>query len=202
MNRIRSLGISIALASSCAFSVCASPSPSLDENRAATVQSVIEQVKVALSAAQTELAKRNLKNLPPMKQVDVDLQTVILEKSGAKFKFWIISIGATYEKDHSQEMTISLVPPSPGNPSSISTLSLTQSLVDAIVSAAEGINDAGNGTVPLATSSVVLKISFTVKKNSSGGLSTPELAPVSADVTGDLSKTAVQTLTLTFARQK
>lgn len=167
-------------------------------SQGATVQAVIEQVKAALSDAQNELAHRNLTNFPPLKQVDLALQTVFTKKVGSTFKFWIISIGGAWEKDRSQELDISLTPPNAGNPHQISTESLTQSLVGAIVSAAEGVSGAGQGAIPLKTATVVVKISFTVKADANGGLSTPQLSPITADVSGDLSKTAVQTLTLTF----
>jgi hypothetical protein len=169
-----------------------------DPSQAAAVQDVIGQVKDALSDAQTDLAKQNLKSLPALSKVDLDLQTVIAKKAGATFQFWIISIGGTWEKDRSQELDISLVPPNPGNPKQISTASLTQSMVQAIESAAHGVSGAGDGSIPLKTSSVVIKISFTVKLDGSAGAKTPELLPITADVSGDLSKTAVQTLTLTF----
>ena len=174
----------------------------VDTSQATTVQAVIDQVKQALSDAQTELAKEKLNNLPPLKQVDLALQTVIAEKAGGGFKFWIISVGGTLEKDRSQELDIALVPPSPGGPKQISTASLTQSMVQSIVSAAQGINTAGDGNIPLKTSSVVIKISFTVKLDGNAGLKTPELSPITANASVDLAKTAVQTLTLTFGNAK
>lgn len=173
---------------------------SADTSQATTAQAVIDQVKQALSDAQTQLARENLKNLPPLKQVDLALQTVITEKAGGGFNFWIISIGGTWQKDRSQELDITLVPPSPGGPKQISTASLTETLVQSIVSAAQGINTAGNGNIPLKTSSVVLKISFTVKLDGNAEIKTPQLLPITANATGDLAKTAVQTLTLTFGK--
>ena len=199
MKYISCLVFVLSLTSSSGIFAAGHETPKVDLSQAVTVQSAIEQVKQALSDAQTDMSREHLKNFPPLKQVDLALQTVFAEKVGGGFKFWIISIGGSWEKDRSQELDISLVPPNPGNPKKISTNSLTQSLVQAIVSAAEGVNNAGEGEIPLNTSSVVVKISFTVKKDVNGGVSTPELSPITADSTGDLSKTAVQTLTLTFS---
>lgn len=171
----------------------------VDTSQATTVQAVIDQVKQALSDAQTELAKEKLNNLPPLKQVDLALQTVIAQKGSSGFSFWIISVGGIWEKDRSQELDITLVPPNPGGPKQISTSSLTQTMVQSIVSAAQGINTAGNGNIPLKTSSVVVKISFTVKLEGNVGAKTPQLSPITASASVDLAKTAVQTLTLTFS---
>lgn len=185
------------LFSSTAFAA-GSDTSNFDPTQATEVQYVIGQVKEALSDAQTDLAKEKMTSLPSLSKVDLALQTVIAKKAGATFSFWIISIGGTWEKDRSQELDVSLVPPSPGNPKKISTGSLTQSMVQAIESAAYGVSGTADGSIPLKTSSVVIKIAFTVKGDASGDVKTPALLPITADATADLSKTAVQTLTLTF----
>jgi len=160
-----------------------------------SIEAVVSQVKQALAAVQTNLANTGL---PPLKQVKLTLQTVATKKGGVTLKLWVINIGGTYEKDKTQQIDIILTPPAPGAPKQVGAVSLTQELEDAIFSAAQGVKNAGTGPSPLNFSSLDVQLSFTVKGDASGGAAIA-IVPITLDFTGDLSKTAVQTLTVSFA---
>jgi hypothetical protein len=159
-----------------------------------SIEAVVGQVKAALSDVQTTLANSGL---PPLKQVKLALKTTVAKKGGAKFQFWVITIGGTYEKDKAQEIDIVLTTPSSGNPKQVSTASITQELEDAIVSAAQGVQKANSPTIPLKWKSLDVQLGFTVKAEGTGGLNIT-IVPITADFSGDISKTAVQTLTVSF----
>jgi len=93
-----------------------------------------------------------------------------------------------------------LTPPKPGNVQKISSTSVTEALEAAIVSAATGVKDVGNAPIPLHLSSLDVQLGFTVKSDVNGdGKPVITILPVTLDFSGDLSKTAVQQLTVSFA---
>jgi len=160
-----------------------------------SIEAVVGQVKQALASVQTTLATSGL---PPLKQVKISLQTTAAKKGGVTLKLWVINIGGTYEKDKTQQVDIVLTPPVPGAARPVGAVSIAQELQDAIVSAAQGVANAGAGPIPLKFSSLDIQLGFTVKGDVNGGAAIAIL-PITADFTGDLSKTAVQTLTVSFA---
>jgi hypothetical protein len=168
--------------------------PSLTSAQVSSIDAVIGQVKQALADVQTTLANSNL---PPLKQVKLSLQTTATKKGGFVLKLWVINIGTTYEKDKTQQIDIVLTPPAAGNPKRVGTESITQELEDAIVTTAEGVKNASTGPVPLKVSTLNIQIGFTVKGDVNGGAAITIL-PITADFSGDLSKTAIQTLTVSF----
>jgi len=184
------------------FSNCqqvqATPPPPSTSEQSSSIEEVINQVKQALADVQTKLSE---KDLPALKQVKLSLQTTVSKKGGLTLKFWIINIGGTYEKDRAQQIDIVLTPPSAGNARLVGTESFTQNLEDAIISAVEGVNKASTtGTFPLNFSSLDVQLKFTVKSDASGGVGNKiTIIPITADFSGDLSKTSVQTLTISFA---
>ena len=160
----------------------------------AEISAVLDQIKQALADIQTDLAS---KSLPPLKQVKLSLKTTVSGKAGASFKLLVITVGGTWEKDKVQQVEIVLTPPEPGNARQIATESITQVLEDAIISAAQGVQDANVGAIPLRFSSLVVTLEFTVKSGGTAG-ATPVLGPVAVNVSGNVSKTAVHTVTVTF----
>jgi hypothetical protein len=169
--------------------------PSPTSAQVSSIDAVVGQVKQALADVQTTLANSKL---PPLKEVKLSLQTTATKKGGLTLKLWVINIGTTYEKDKTQQINITLVPPAPGAPRAVSTASITQELENAIVTTAEGVKNAGTGPVPLKVSNLDIQIGFTVKGDVNGGAAITIL-PITADFSGDLSKTAIQTLTVSFA---
>jgi len=158
------------------------------------IDSVITQVKNALADVQTKLANEQL---PPLKSVTLTLQATASKKGGVKIKLWIFSIGHEWTKEKSQEVVIVLTPPKAGNAVNIATETLTQEFEDAIVDAAQGAKNAGKGTIPLKLTSLSAELGFTVKGDTSGGANV-EISPITAEFSGDLSKTAIQKVKVLF----
>lgn len=165
------------------------------DDRAVTINTVVNEVQDALANVQTVLAQNQM---PPLKEVKLSLQTVASTKAGGTLQFWIISFGDTWEKDKAQQLTITLIPPPAGTSHKVAAETLTKDLEDAIVSVARGVKGSNVGTVPLELSTLEVQLGFTVKSDMSGGLS-PKIIPITPAFTGDLAKTAVQTLTISFA---
>jgi NTP-dependent ternary system trypsin peptidase co-occuring protein len=189
------LGCTIGLSSALAFGLPPATQVNTNNGQISSIDAVVGQVKQALAAIQTTLAGSGL---PPLKQVKLTLQTVAAKKGGVTLKLWVINIGGTYEKDKTQQIDIVLTPPEPGAPAPVGAASITQELQDAIVSAAQGVKNAGSGPIPLKFNSLDIQLGFTVKGDVNGGAAIA-IVPITVDFTGDLSKTAVQTLTVSFA---
>ena len=186
----------VSLASQITFSQDQSPVPTAAANaQISSIESVVGQVKQAIAQVQSTLAGSGL---PPLKQVKLSLQTVATKKGGVTLKLWVINIGGTIEKDKTQQIDIVLTPPPPGAAAPVGAVSLTEELQQAIVNAAQGVKNAGSGAIPLKFSSLDVQLGFTVKGDVNGGAAVTIL-PITLDFTGDLSKTAIQTLTVSFA---
>lgn len=178
-------------------SQCAQPSSDMknaEDKQIVAIDAVVCQVKTALADVQTKLAN---KKLPPLKSVTLTLQTIASKNGGLHIKLWIISIGHVWTKEKSQEVVIVLTPPSAGNPIEIATQTLSEELEDAIISAAEGVSNAGQGKIPLKLSSLSAELGFTVKGDTSVDANVV-ISPVTVEFKGDLSKTAVQKIKVVF----
>jgi Trypsin-co-occurring domain 2 len=192
---LRGLVFGCCLIASFASGNAQTPSSTISDSQVSSIDAVVSQVKQALASVQTSLATSGM---PPLKQVKISLQTTATKKGGVTLKLWVINIGGTYEKDKTQQIDIVLTPPAPGAPKAVGTVSITQELEDAIFSAAQGVKNAGSGAIPLKFTSLDIQLGFTVKGDLNGGANIT-IVPITADFTGDLSKTAVQTLTVSFA---
>ncbi|MGF6859281.1 trypco2 family protein [Paraburkholderia sp. CI3] len=159
------------------------------------IRTVLSQIQQALANVQTTLAESNL---PPLSEVTLDLQTVVKVKGSGSASLWIVTVGGSLEKDKIQQIVLSLVPPKPGNPKNVAAETLTHALEQAIVSAAQGVKDANKGGVPLRPSKLSVTLQFTVEGNANGDIGT-KITPITADFKGDLTKTAIQKLTVNFA---
>jgi hypothetical protein len=169
---------------------------SASPNESVTIQAVVSQVKEALSNVQTKLAKNQL---PPLKSVKLTLQTVATSKAGGKISFWVITIGGSLQKEASQEVVLELVPPKAGNPANISSESFTKALEDSIFDAAQGVEGAGEGTIPLQLNNLSVTLGFTVTAEGTAGAKLT-LAPVTLDVSGQKDKKVVHKLEVTYGR--
>jgi hypothetical protein len=168
----------------------------VSDQQVVAIQSVLTEVRDALVRVQKTLKG---KKYPPLAAITLTLQTVTSKEGGFQFKLWVITIGGKWEKEKSQEVVIQLTPPSHLDPSQVATQSLTSALESAIVSAAEGAQDAGSQEFPLNFSGLSANIGFTVKKTGNAGASI-EISPVTVDFSGSLSKTAVHSLKVVFGK--
>ena len=170
-----------------------------DASQVVAIQTVIAQVRDALTRVQKDL---DGKQLPPLASVDLTLKTVVEKDAGGTFKLWIISFGVKREKDETQTLTIHLTPPSKDNPQKVGAASLTAALESAIVSAAEGAQQSGTKDYPLKFSGLTLSLDFTVKTTGSGGISIPTITPITVDLSGHVAKNATQTIKIVFEDAK
>ncbi|MBZ5567219.1 MAG: hypothetical protein LAN64_05125 [Acidobacteriia bacterium] len=168
------------------------------DTQVVAIETVLTQVQAALIRVQKQLTN---KKLPLLKSVTLTLQTTVTKEVGAQLKLWVITIGGKIERDRAQEIVIQLTPPSPQNATKVGTEDLGAALESAIVSAAQGVNAAGTPQLPLQFSGLSASIGFTVKKEGIAGANV-SLTPITADFSGDLSKTAVQNIKVVFGEVK
>jgi hypothetical protein len=124
------------------------------------------------------------------------LQTVITTAVNGKIKFLIFSFGMSWEKERSQELVLTLIPPTPAPQFS----SLAGKLADAIVEAAEGVRNAGSGTQPLNLDRLNVMVAFVVTLQGSGG-ATFDIQPVTLELSGNLKKKALHKVELRFKQK-
>jgi hypothetical protein len=172
--------------------------PLADDEQVVAIQTVLGEVREALIGIQRTLSQDNY---PLLTSVTLTLQTTVAKQVGGQIKLWVITLGKKWEKAKSQEVVIQLTPPSPSSPRTVAGESLTAALESTIVSAVEGVQNAGTPELPLKFTGLQASISFAVKKGTSGGARI-ELLPISADFSGDLSTTAVQNIKVVFGTVK
>lgn len=169
--------------------------PETAADRSAAIEEVIGQVQAALAKVQTKLAEQNF---PPLKDVKLTLQTVVTRKAGGEIKLGVANAQAGWEKARTQQISITLVPPPAGHLKLGLEPSLTEDFEAAILSAADGLQKARSGPVPLVASAVEVEIDFTVKLTGGGGGSVA-LLPVTLGADASVSAATVQNLRLEFA---
>lgn len=166
------------------------------DQRGILIGRVLAEIQRALTKTQRDLA---FEKLPPLQSVTLDLVAEAKREVGAKINLYIVSFGKKWEKDRSQEIELSLKPPSPNVAVKTGKVpSVSDELVSAIESAALGVRNASaNANVPLQPSELKVVLSFVVKGDTSGGAKF-EIVPVTVDLSGDLANSATQKITVVF----
>jgi hypothetical protein len=179
--------------------VAAAQAPATVTESGAAIDSVLAEVQNGLAVAQTEIEKLRM---PPLESVTLTLQTEYNSKAGPKLKLFVLSFGATWERQRSNELVLKLVPPNPGKSVQMSkTEGLSDQLVEALVSVAVGVKDASNRKPPLNLESLKAEFGFVVK-TSVNGAAKFEILPVGVELGGDFSKKAVHKIAVSFASPK
>jgi len=168
---------------------------SQNSNNTVTIQAVVAQVKEALSNVQTKLTA---KQLPPLKSVKLTLQTVATSKAGGKISFWVITIGGSLQKEASQEVVLELVPPKPGRPVNMSSETFTNALEDSILEAAQGVQGADQGSLPLELQNLTVTLGFTVTAEGAAGAKLT-LTPVTLGISGQKDRKVVHRLEVAYS---
>jgi Trypsin-co-occurring domain 2 len=168
--------------------------PASDQTEVATIDAVVKQVQDALTKVQKDLKG---KHLPQLKSVTLTLNTVVQKQVGASIKLWVITLGGKHETDQTQEVTVTLAPPSPKNPINVGAVSLSEALQSAIESAAQGVQSAAVGEYPLKFSGLTATIAFAVKNSGEAGGSI-QILPISISLTGNVAKNQTQTIKVVF----
>ena len=160
------------------------------------VDEVLTEIQTALAKVQKDLA---FEKLPPLKSVTLDLVAEAKIQVGHKINLFIVTFGQKWEKDRSQEIEITLTPPNPNLPlKAAKGPSVSDELASAIENAAQGVQKArDNKDVPLEASGLKVVLSFVVKGDTSGGAKF-EIAPITADLSGDWAHSATQKITVLY----
>ena len=120
------------------------------------------------------------------------------DQGGGSVKLWVITLGGSLEQDSTQQIDIVLKPPQPGGSRKVSSGSVVKDLETAIMSVAEGVRKAGEEPNPLTLASFDVQITFAIKATANGA-GIIEILPLGPSLSGSVSKTATQTLTVSFA---
>src|SRR6266446_4736351 len=160
-------------------------SPQTPSAQEILIDKLLSEIQLALANAQKQLAAENM---PHLESVTLDLVTEAKRDAGGKINLYIVSFGKKWERDRSQEVEITLKPPSATLPLPVGKgPSVSDQLVSAIVSAARGVQNARkNKDVPLVTTGLKVVLNFVVKGDLSGGVKF-EIAPITVDLSGDLT---------------
>jgi hypothetical protein len=160
------------------------------------IAELLNEVQKGLADAQAELQGARF---PALESVTLTLQTEVVRRGEAGITILIFSFGRKWEKERAQEMTLTLRPPEAAPPTAARVRpSVSAELVAAIVAAARGVKEAGDRQPPLHLARFEATFSFVVKTDTRGGLPF-EIVPVSAELQGDLTRTARHSITITFS---
>lgn len=171
----------------------------VSSKREATIPNVLNEVQKALVKAQTQIADLGM---PPLKSVTLTLQTGLIGKGGPKADLVVVSLGQTWQKERSQELILELIPPEPYTPIEIASKpELSDQIVEAIVSAATGVQAARSGKPPLLLNSLQAEFTFVIDTETHGGLAF-KIIPVSLDLGGELKSKALHKIKVIFERSK
>lgn len=162
------------------------------------IDEFLKQVQLALAQVQKDLVDNNL---PPLQSVTLNLSTEAKKDVGGKVNLYIVSFGHKIEKGRTQELEITLKPPNPSAPLKVGKVpSVADQLENAILSAARGIKGARqNAQVPLEPTGVKVTLNFVVKSDTSGGVKFT-IAPVTADLSGDINDQVTQKITVVYQK--
>jgi hypothetical protein len=160
------------------------------------LENLLTEVKEALAVAQ-QLAKE--KNLPALESVTLTLQTVAVKGLGGTVRLFIFKLGATTTTTGTSKIVLTLTPPGPSEEKALGPVE--SNLVNAMLAASEAVKAARGSLSGFEAKQVVCEYSFGVKEEGSGTVGlTLELVPISVEVGGDVSKQAIQTVTVSFKR--
>lgn len=168
----------------------------LDSGQGVLIDQLLTEIQTALANVQKDL---KFENMPPLKSVTLDLVVEAKREVGPKVNLYVITFGKKWERDRSQEIEVTLTPPSPNLPlKAAQGPSVSEELVSAIEDAAKGVQKArDNKDVPLDASGLKVVLSFVVKGDTSGGVKF-QIVPITVDLTGDLAHSATQKITVLF----
>jgi hypothetical protein len=160
------------------------------------IDQLLQQIQIGLAKVQKDLTQDDI---PPLQSVTLNLVAEAKKEAGGKINLYIVSFGKKWERDKTQEIEITLKPPSPNKPAPVAQgPTVADELINAIENAARGVHAARqNKQVPLTPTGLKVVLGFTVKTDTSGGVKFT-ISPVTADLSGDLAKSAIQKVTVVY----
>ena len=168
---------------------------SLSDQDVVSIQDVVKQIKQALAEAQIKLKTQNVFRI---KTVTLTLQTVATKKIGGTFKLWIITFGHEVQKETTQQIVVQLG--RPATPAAALQATIDEELVNAIVTASQGVKNSDVGPFPLQPQKLTIDLSFVITRDTTVGGSFV-VTPVSLDLKGDFKNQATHKMSLEFDTQ-
>jgi NTP-dependent ternary system trypsin peptidase co-occuring protein len=168
---------------------------SISDKDVVAIQDVVKQIKQALAEAQSKLKTQNVFRI---KTVTLTLQTVATKKIGGTFKLWIITFGHEVQKETTQQIVVQLG--RPATPTSALQATIDEELVNAIVTASQGVKNSDVGPFPLQPQKLTIELSFVITRDTTAGGSFA-VTPVSLDLKGDFKNQATHKMSLEFDTQ-
>jgi len=173
----------------------ATDAPSVSDQDVVAIQDVVKQIKQALAEAQSKLKTQNVFRI---KTVTLTLQTVATKQIGGTFKLWIITFGHQVQKETTQQIVVQLG--RPATPAAALQATIDEELVNAIVTASQGVKNSDVGPFPLQPQKLTIELSFVITRDTTAGGSF-SVTPVSLDLKGDFKNQATHKMSLEFDTQ-
>lgn len=165
------------------------------DTQGVVIDQLLKEVQIGIAKVQNDLGGDGI---PPLQSVTLNLTAEVKKDVGGKINLFIVSFGHKWEKGLTQEVEVTLKPPTPKKLVGRGAPSVADQLVKAIESAARGVQAArANKDVPLVASGLKVVLSFVVKGDTSLGAKF-EIIPVTVDLSGDLQNSAVQKITVIY----
>ncbi len=181
------------LALTLSLTACSTTEPPPTPANSARIEAVLKEVQAALNLSAAKLNTR----MPPLDSVTLTLQASAVRGADGKISLLFIAFGHSIQRETTQELTVVLEPPKPARLMAPPAPSLADQLVDAVVGAVEGVQQARSGSPPLEMKSLEIVVGFVVEKDTSGKFDFT-IQPVTAGLGGDMKDKAVQKLRLAF----
>jgi Trypsin-co-occurring domain 2 len=167
---------------------------------------ILQQVRTVLLSVQKQL---KTSQLPPLKSVDISLQTGITQTVGGQITIFVITIGGQTSDVTTQTMKFTLTPPTATGAAIEDAIAsappnFSAQFSAAIVAAAVAADNAlSNEPEPkLGLDTFTADIKFTVENTLQGGVNTLTLLPINLQVNGKVTPTNTHEAVLTFAKPK
>ncbi|MGJ4882996.1 trypco2 family protein [Bradyrhizobium sp. HKCCYLRH1065] len=159
------------------------------------VEQLMTQVKATLIKVQSEITAQKL---PPLKSVQLSLQTGIRTTAGGKIVFFVISLGDTVSSEKAQTFKLTLKPPETKSLSAFPPTGFSKELAGAIISVAETIARSSTQKPVLTLTNLSASIKFVSETNIEGGIAKVQLLPISIDLGGKITPTNTHEVILEF----
>lgn len=178
----------------CPASAFAQPSSGASDVQA-SVEVVIEAIKTVLIDIQTELKQLNI---PLLSAAEIELKTSYSIAADGGIDWYVLSAEAAYRTTNVQTILIVLKPPPPHTQSPISSPPvLADTLKEILLKAAQGIDAALSGDVPLTATELSVEVQFVVDHSATTG-GKFRLLPVGLGLSGGMQDVGAQRILLTF----
>lgn len=198
-NRFVLAGLPLALAACVPWSGRPSPlSPEQEAARTAPLASVVAQVTSALDQYQESVAAGG-DSLPAISAAEFEFKVTTATTGTGTVNFLIFKFGASRENDVVDDVTFIYSPPQPRvTTSGVRQPPLTDALAIAIRSAEVAVKSAPRMN-KLELNKIALVIQYSLKWDGNASATGP-FSIVTAGLSGDRNKTAVQSVKLTFGK--